>query len=221
MLSALFSIHHPPHGSYQRRARSGVGASGGKRPQDDTSPSRLPQEHTPHRGRRRRGPGRPHIGPREPAVPTAPPSPRPRATRTPARRPLTAALDRVLVSPVPGLRAAAAACLGLLLLPMLQLLLEQGQRRVVLSGQRARARPDGQDPQQQQHQDAPGGVRGGHSAAPAAVAAAAAAGRCHLSSRRMCGGPRRTLRPPSLNPRWAGGPWQGGGKGCGVACWEL
>lgn len=213
MLSALFSIHHPPHGCYERRARSGVGASGGKRPRHDTSRTRLPQEDTPCGRCGRRGPGRPSTLAPGPAVPTALPPPRPRAIRTPARRrPLTAAFDRVLVSPVPGLRAAAAACRGLLLLPVLQLLLEQRQRRVVLGGQGARARPGGQDPQQQQHQDTPGGVHGGHSAAPAAVAAAAA-GRCHLSSRRMCGGPRRTLRPPSLNPRWAGGPWQGGGKG--------
>lgn len=142
-------------------------------------------------------------------APPAPRPPRPGTPRTPARRrPLTAALGRVLVPPVPRLRAAAAARRGLLLLPVLQLLLEQRQWRVVLGGQGARVWPGGQDPQQQQHQDAPGS---GRSTAPT-VAAAAAAGRCHLPSRRMCGGPRRALRRPSLNPRRAGGPWHEGGR---------
>lgn len=52
--------------------------------------------------------------------------------------PLTAL--RVLVRPVPRLRAAAARR-GLLLLPVLKLLLQQGQRRVVLGGPRAGQRP--------------------------------------------------------------------------------
>ena len=134
MLSALFTIHRPPHGGLGRRARSGVGVSGGKRPRRDTSRSRLPQGHTP-----RPVPARPGLPTHRPRGPQPPDPPRRRsaATRTPAhrrRRPLTAALGRVLVPPVPGLRAAAAARRGLLLLPVLQLLLEQGQRRVVLGG---------------------------------------------------------------------------------------
>lgn len=132
MLPAFFTIHRPPQGGLRRRARSCVGTSGGKRPWCNISRSRLPQGYTPRPAAAR--PGRTAPAPR-PAAPTAQPRRHSAATLTPARRPpLTAALGRVLVPPVPGLRAATAARRGLLLLPVLQLLLEQGQRRVVLGG---------------------------------------------------------------------------------------
>lgn len=79
MLSALFSIHHPPRGGYERRARSGVGASGGKRPRRDTSRTRLPQEDTARGRCGRRGPGGPAPQPR------GPPFPRPCLPRGPGR----------------------------------------------------------------------------------------------------------------------------------------